>query len=259
MANRVRPIVVSEADRHELERLCRASSTRAGLSRRARAVLLMAHGLSGVAIATRTSYTVVQISRLRRRFAEHGVAGLAPSGIRPVVAEQRVAGPAIPVRHFGSVDIFLEAIHGARAGDVLVVDNGGRMDEGCIGDLTALEAQNCGLAGIVVWGAHRDTSELRRIGLPIFSYGACPSGPQRLDPADPSALRSARFAKAKIEPGDVVALNEVRRCRLGRCAGVACDGRRNLPARTTTSRLDKKRAVAPSTIKVCSLPRKANN
>jgi 4-hydroxy-4-methyl-2-oxoglutarate aldolase len=129
---------------------------------------------------------------------------LAPSGIRPVVAEQRVAGPAIPVRHFGSVDIFLEAIHGARAGEVLVVDNGGRMDEGCIGDLTALEAQNCGLAGVVVWGAHRDTSELRRIGLPIFSYGACPSGPQRLDPADPSALRSARFAKAKIEPGDVV-------------------------------------------------------
>jgi hypothetical protein len=55
---------------HELERLGRASSTPAGLSRRARAVLLMAQGFSGVAIATRTSYTVVQISRLRRRFAE---------------------------------------------------------------------------------------------------------------------------------------------------------------------------------------------
>ncbi len=94
MANRVRPIVVSEADRHELERLCRAASTAAGLSRRARAVLLMAQGLSGVAIATRTSYTVVQVSRLRRRFAEQGLAGLADrprSGRPPSVSARKRA------------------------------------------------------------------------------------------------------------------------------------------------------------------------
>src|SRR5260370_3061207 len=78
MANRVRPMVVSEADRHHLERLYRAPSTPAGLSRRARAVLLMAQGLPGVEIAERVGYTVVQVSRLRRRFAEHGVAGLPP-------------------------------------------------------------------------------------------------------------------------------------------------------------------------------------
>ena len=47
MANRVRPIEVSAADRADLERLHRASSTPAGLSRRARAVLLMTQGLSG--------------------------------------------------------------------------------------------------------------------------------------------------------------------------------------------------------------------
>jgi transposase/DNA-binding CsgD family transcriptional regulator len=102
MANRVRPIMVGEADRAELERLQRASSTPAGLSRRARAVLLMAQGLSGVEIAERIGYTVVQVSRIRRRFAEAGVAGLPerPKSGRPptVTARQRARVVALTLK-----------------------------------------------------------------------------------------------------------------------------------------------------------------
>lgn len=76
MANRTRPIALAADERAELERWLRASSTRAGLSRRARAVVLMADGLPGVEIARRTGYTPVQISRLRRRFATERGAGL---------------------------------------------------------------------------------------------------------------------------------------------------------------------------------------
>jgi len=61
---------------------------------------------------------------------------ISPPGIRPITPNQHLAGPALPVRHFGSVDVFLEAMQGAQPGDVLVIDNGGRLDEGCIGDLT---------------------------------------------------------------------------------------------------------------------------
>src|SRR4051812_39426807 len=75
----------------------------------------------------------------------------APAGTAAITPGSRFSGRALPVQHFGSVDIFLEALENAAPGDVLVIDNGGRLDEACVGDLMALEAASAGLAGIVIW------------------------------------------------------------------------------------------------------------
>jgi transposase len=76
MANQARAIALAPPDRDELERLQRSAAAPAGLSRRARAVLLLADEVAGVEVARLTGYTPIQISRIRRRFAEEGLAGL---------------------------------------------------------------------------------------------------------------------------------------------------------------------------------------
>lgn len=96
MANLARPFTLAASDRAELERLQRSPSTPAGLGRRARAVLLMSDEVAGTEVARLTGYTPVQVSRIRRRFAEEGLAGLndRPRSGRPARLT-RAKGPQV--------------------------------------------------------------------------------------------------------------------------------------------------------------------
>jgi regulator of RNase E activity RraA len=115
-----------------------------------------------------------------------------------------VAGRVLPARHAGSVDVFLEAFELAEPGDVLVIDNAGRTDHACIGDLVVAEAKAAGVAGLVVCGLHRDTAEIVAIGLPVFSLGAVPSGPLDVEARHRDALTSARVGDHVVTSEDVV-------------------------------------------------------
>ena len=118
---------------------------------------------------------------------------------------RRVNGRALTVEHRGSVDVFLEAFGRAETGDVLVVDNRGRDDEGCIGDLVALEAANAGIAGIVIWGRHRDSAVLATLPLGVWSCGTNPVGPVGVRE---SAHEDVFVGEARVRDGDLVVADE---------------------------------------------------
>jgi 4-hydroxy-4-methyl-2-oxoglutarate aldolase len=132
----------------------------------------------------------------------------APHSMRPAAPGMRASGRVRPVRHVGSVDVFLEALEEADGGEVLVVDNGGRLDESCIGDLVALEVKKAGLAGIVIWGLHRDSVEVSEIGLPLFSLGVIAAGPQRLDERPADIFECANVHTHRVTTNDFVAADE---------------------------------------------------
>lgn len=127
---------------------------------------------------------------------------VGPFGLKCNFPGSKVAGPARPARHAGSVDVFLEAIADARKGDVLAIDNGGRHDEGCIGDLVVGEAFMSGMAGIVCWGTHRDTAAIHAIGARVWSLGTCPNGPLELRRRSETALVAATIGSVTVTPDD---------------------------------------------------------
>lgn len=56
----------------------------------------------------------------------------------------------------------------------------------------------------MVWGLHRDTAELSEVGLPVFSLGATPSGPLRLDLREDYAFSTARVGEVTVSRDDWV-------------------------------------------------------
>jgi regulator of RNase E activity RraA len=154
---------------------------------------------------------------------------LGPAHIKPIRPQMKVAGRACPAKHAGSTDVFLEAIAAAERGDVLVIDNVGRLDEGCIGDLVAGEAHVAGLAGIIVWGAHRDTFAIDALGIPVWSLGTCPAGPQEARSRTVHALEAASLGghvtvtRDDFVFADIDGIVVVARADVGRVLTVARD------------------------------------
>ncbi len=62
----------------------------------------------------------------------------------------------------------------ASPGDVIVVDNGGRLDVSGWGDILSTAAKLRGLSGVVIDGACRDVDGSAAVGFPVYARGAVP-------------------------------------------------------------------------------------
>ena len=79
------------------------------------------------------------------------------------------AGLQQPTQHLGTAPI-----EAAKPGDIIVIDNGGKLEFSCWGGLLALSAKLKGLSGVVIDGASRDIDEARDLEFPVCARGAVP-------------------------------------------------------------------------------------
>lgn len=124
--------------------------------------------------------------------------------LKPLSAGRRLVGLATTAlcegTDYGPVH---HAIAVAKAGDVIVIEAGGRSSPAVIGELLSGAARLKGVRGLVINGAVRDVATLRAWDdFPVFARHVTPRGPSTYDRGavnDVIALGGVRVA-----PGDIV-------------------------------------------------------
>lgn len=117
---------------------------------------------------------------------------------RAVTMKIKPAGLQQPKQHLGTAPI-----EAAQPGDVIVIDNGGKLEFSCWGGLLALSAKLKGLSGVVIDGASRDIDEARDLGFPVYARGAVPMT-ARGRIVQESYNQEIQFAGVQCRPGDLV-------------------------------------------------------
>jgi RraA family protein len=123
--------------------------------------------------------------------------------LRPMHKGGTLAGPAFTVRTAPGDNLLVhKALDMARAGDVIVVDAGGLAGNAIIGELMATHAKQRGIAGIVIWGAIRDSAELAAGDFPVYAAGVTHRGPYRNGPGEINV--PVVIGAMPVSPGDIM-------------------------------------------------------
>lgn len=95
----------------------------------------------------------------------------------------------------------------ARRGDVVVLDNGGRLDVASWGEFHGYACKQNGVAGAIVDGATRDGPEIRTSGFPTFVRGLSPVS-SRWDLKTASINEPVMLGRVEVNPGDIIFADE---------------------------------------------------
>jgi RraA family protein len=132
-----------------------------------------------------------------------GRRGALSSRIAPLAPSMRLAGPALTIEVRPGDNLMIHAAMAlAKPGDVLIID--GKGDESCalMGEIMVSQCMALGIAGVVVYGAVRDTEAIRELGFPMYATGANPNGPNKLAPGRINWPVSV--GGVTVNPGDLV-------------------------------------------------------
>lgn len=111
-------------------------------------------------------------------------------------------GPITTVRVFEDNVKLRDAIEEADPGAVIVVDGGGSMRCALFGGNMAARAVERGIAGLIIFGAVRDTQELAQLDLGVLALGSCPKRSQKAGPGDRNV--EILFGDISWKPGHYV-------------------------------------------------------
>jgi 4-hydroxy-4-methyl-2-oxoglutarate aldolase len=134
-----------------------------------------------------------------------GVAGQC-LGIQPLAVGNRMAGRAFTIKYIpcgivkGTVGDYIDDVP---PGDVVVLDNAGRLDCTVWGDILTAVAHRRGVAGTVVHGVCRDVSRSYELGYSIFSRAKyMRTGKDRVQVDGMHVAVS--MGEVQVQPGDIM-------------------------------------------------------
>lgn len=134
----------------------------------------------------------------------------ATFGITPIwFSMGKICGEAVTVKLTaagltkGEHHLGITAISYAKPGDVIVIDNGGRLDTSCWGGILAHAAKSKGIEGVVIDGCCRDVDDCIDAEFPVYCRGSVVST-ARGRIMEESTNSMIQFAGVQVRPGDIV-------------------------------------------------------